>query len=467
MPTLAERRNGVAQTSGDGHAKSDHWLAWGGPCLKSAGDPWTVKGYLVRFTSADDPDLSKQFFNAKTNFGDHTKSPIYYDHGINGEIKRVQIGTGTLKIDSSGVWIDGQLDKANRYARMVAKLRDECAKKSLPFGWSSGTASHLVEVQDVKSKTGTVEWIKKWPLGLDASLTPTPCDPDNHIQPLKSYKGVSLKEMLPEQDASAELEADETEPFEYDPQAKVGHTMCAKMANCHAGITAALMNKGAIGLNEYGALHGQFADSMQNFHTSLGDVAHRPIDNWDREEAYYKSGDMMKTIGDAYHAGLTRAFNAGADHMLTRGHVSKKEHGEMKKSFDGHIVSFIDDMDGGIRDRKLDAIGSPWLPIKTFSGDFTDRGSMKLADEADALLGSVNACIKNAKSLTDRFADLKGTREKSGDKLGVKATGHIEETVTALTGLVASLKKLIGFTSPQDAAKARLAEAEAFERQIK
>jgi HK97 family phage major capsid protein len=81
-------------------------------------------------------------------------------------------------------------------------------------GWSSGTASHLVE----KEKSGKATWIRSWPLGLDASLTPTPAEPRNGVQPLKSIKVEPLMESEPmddlveestDQDGSAEPEAED------------------------------------------------------------------------------------------------------------------------------------------------------------------------------------------------------------------------------------------------------------------
>jgi len=61
------------------------------------------------------------------------------------------------------------------------------------LGWSSGTAGHLVE----EERKGNAVWIKSWPLGLDASLTPTPAEPRNTAQPLKSIKFEPLEGSTP------------------------------------------------------------------------------------------------------------------------------------------------------------------------------------------------------------------------------------------------------------------------------
>ena len=64
------------------------------------------------------------------------------------------------------------------------------------LGFSSGTAAHLVEREQAPQGKGV--HIKMWPLGLDGSLTPTPCDPHNRAVPLKS-----LNLALPEVEAAA------------------------------------------------------------------------------------------------------------------------------------------------------------------------------------------------------------------------------------------------------------------------
>ena len=54
------------------------------------------------------------------------------------------------------------------------------------MGWSSGTAAHLVE----REPMGRAAKIVSWPLGLDASLTPTPAEPRNVTMPLKAWEPV-------------------------------------------------------------------------------------------------------------------------------------------------------------------------------------------------------------------------------------------------------------------------------------
>ena len=62
------------------------------------------------------------------------------------------------------------------------------------MGWSSGTASHLVERQITAKST----WIKSWPLGLDDTLTPVPAEPRNEAIPLKSWQPEELNTTIAE-----------------------------------------------------------------------------------------------------------------------------------------------------------------------------------------------------------------------------------------------------------------------------
>jgi HK97 family phage major capsid protein len=138
-------------------------------------DGGRVAGYLVRFSkSVDDKDLTGDYFAPDTDYGEADKSPVLYQHGMDKLLGRKRIGTGDLKRDDVGVWIEAQLNMRDEYEKAIYEL----AKKG-KLGWSSGTAGHLVE----RDRSGK---ITAWPLGLDASLTPTPAEPRNHAVTLKS-----------------------------------------------------------------------------------------------------------------------------------------------------------------------------------------------------------------------------------------------------------------------------------------
>jgi len=137
-----------------------------------------VAGYLVRFSTADEPDFTGDFFTKETDFGQHAVTPVYYHHGLDTKLRKRQLGAGSLIKDEFGVWIESQLNLRDEYEKAVYEMV-ETGKQ----GWSSGSASHLVERQP----EGKANRIIRWPLGLDASLTPTPAEPRNSAIPLKTY----------------------------------------------------------------------------------------------------------------------------------------------------------------------------------------------------------------------------------------------------------------------------------------
>ncbi|RLC77702.1 MAG: hypothetical protein DRJ03_26405 [Chloroflexi bacterium] len=153
-------------------------VAFGGAV--KALDNQHIGGYLVRFSTADDPDLRGDFFSKATDFGfaDTLTSPIYLNHtaplatrdGKNVIVKE-KIGEATLAMDEIGILVDAVLYNREIYENMLDSL-----------GWSSGTAAHLVQREPV----GKAYHITRWPLGLDASLTPIPAEPRNAVVPFKS-----------------------------------------------------------------------------------------------------------------------------------------------------------------------------------------------------------------------------------------------------------------------------------------
>lgn len=155
----------VAAKMGIVEQTDDTIVMFGSPIKALGGGK--VGGYLVRFTDENTPDLVGDFFNAKTDFDfdDGDKTTVYYNHGLDDTLKTRKLGTGTLKKDEHGVWVEAQLQMRDAYERWIYEMVE-----SGKMGWSSGTLPNLVEVEAV----GKSQWIKFWPLGKDASITPTP-----------------------------------------------------------------------------------------------------------------------------------------------------------------------------------------------------------------------------------------------------------------------------------------------------
>lgn len=158
-------------------------------------DNGRVGGYLVRFTTESDPDISpmRDFFTADTDFDveswDAAKSSVYYNHGLDSQLGKRKLANAAMKMDEVGVWVEAQLEMRDEYEKAIYDLA-----KAGKLGWSSGTASHLIE----RERIGESHRIKRWPLGLDASLTPIPAEPRN--------SAVSLKSLLEEETKSRTLE---------------------------------------------------------------------------------------------------------------------------------------------------------------------------------------------------------------------------------------------------------------------
>jgi hypothetical protein len=157
--------------------------------LKSLGDG-RFGGYLVRFTDATKKDLAGDYFTRETDFGikSGATTPIYFNHRLplptrDGKeiVIKAKIGEGTLTVDEDGVLIDAIVYNREKYEKAIVE-----AGKQKKLGWSSGSASHLID----RDEDGH---IKHWPLGLDASLTPIPCEPQNSAVPAKSYAALKFQ----------------------------------------------------------------------------------------------------------------------------------------------------------------------------------------------------------------------------------------------------------------------------------
>lgn len=149
-----------------------------------------VAGYGILFTDETSTDLAGDFFTAETNFEAEAcayKSSTYYHHGLDKTIGKKKLTVSEFKIDEVGVWFEAQLDLRDRYQAAIYGL----AQKG-ELGWSTGTAPHLVE----REAKGEANWIKQWPLGLDISLTPTPCESRTAAVAVKSLPESDIKAIL-------------------------------------------------------------------------------------------------------------------------------------------------------------------------------------------------------------------------------------------------------------------------------
>jgi HK97 family phage major capsid protein len=164
----------------EGKSLGDDALVSFGGNIKAVDEDGRIGGYLVLFGDQKNTDLEGDFFTKQTDFGPFERSLVFYHHGQDATLKRTILDdNATLSVDDVGVWIEAQLDMRNAYEKEIFG-----AVKAGKMGWSSGTLPHLIDVK----QWGNVYEIKRWYLGLDASITPIPAEPKTKVVPLKSLQ---------------------------------------------------------------------------------------------------------------------------------------------------------------------------------------------------------------------------------------------------------------------------------------
>ncbi len=170
-----------------------------------------VKGYLVRFGSPNAVDLEGDYFGPETDFGFPVKAGsrvplnLYYHHGMDQKVGRKSIGTGYVKMDETGLWYEAQIDLADEYGRMIAKLAKEGK-----MGFSSGAAGHLVE----RKSTGMASQIVRWPIA-EASITPTPAEWRNTVKSIEDYYGMGMEGEMEEMEEMVPPPAPDQSPEDF------------------------------------------------------------------------------------------------------------------------------------------------------------------------------------------------------------------------------------------------------------
>lgn len=186
----------------------DETLVFEGGAIKALDDSGRVGGYLVLFGSPDltDATTDRDYFTPETDFGldTATKSRLYYHHGLTKKLGNRVLGIGSMKIDDAGVWLESQLELRDKYEQKIYE-----AIKQGKMGLSSGSALHLVRKE--RQDNGAHK-ITSWPLGLDATITPTPAEPRTLALPIKSLPDAdadeAIKLMAEGDDASGGATAD-------------------------------------------------------------------------------------------------------------------------------------------------------------------------------------------------------------------------------------------------------------------
>ena len=176
-----------------------------GGAVKALGEG-KIGGYLVRFTDMQSPDLTGDYFTADTELGTVEALPVLYHHGQDAMIGKRVLGSGKLRKDDIGLWVEAQLALRDEYEASIYKLAEDGK-----LGWSSGAVAHLVEREQ---KTASVSWIKMWWVA-EASLTPTPAEPRNEAATMKSGEAATPEDAV-KASASVATENDGTENITED-----------------------------------------------------------------------------------------------------------------------------------------------------------------------------------------------------------------------------------------------------------
>ncbi len=308
-----------------------------------------VSGYLVRFSGEDQPDLEGEFFTKQTDFdirpGERT--PIYYHHGQDPMLGKRIIGEGSMLLDDVGVWVEGQLKLRDNWERAVREmgLRGK-------LNWSSGTAPHLVE-KETKDKA---VWIKRWPLRLDASMTPTPAEPAI-VADMKSYRAMewpSLKAYLPEElvigTGSADAGQDTKEPTK-EAAKDVAKTRRLIMRVMQSGGKFHVMNT-----DEDGNVTGlpiETRDTQEEAQAYI-DEANKPPEMKMWERAMQENRDAIQKIV----AAVQRPAVAPTGSYLTKGWAEPRKAATQNEWLDWTIAFLANDT------AALKRMGSEWTKFK-------------------------------------------------------------------------------------------------------
>jgi HK97 family phage major capsid protein len=171
---IAAWRSKIDKEGPPSAGKDEELIAFGSE-LKDLGGG-KIGGYLVRFTTKHDPDLTGDYFDKDTELHVPDRLELLYAHGQDSTLKRRVLGKVTTKTDDAGLWAEAQMNLRDEYEKAIYNMAKEGK-----LGFSSGALSHLVE----REPAGKAMHIKSWWIG-EASLTPSPAEYRNSVMTLKS-----------------------------------------------------------------------------------------------------------------------------------------------------------------------------------------------------------------------------------------------------------------------------------------
>lgn len=233
----------AAAVNGAPMKASDTMVAWG-DAVKALGDG-RVGGYLVRFSSEADPDLTGEWFTRATYYGprDGDGADTLVHHGFPLKAGLEELADRLLsplrtRKDEVGIFAEAVLDMADEYEKMLYQLVEQGK-----LAWSSGAPGHMVRRKDSGE-------ITRWPIA-EGSLTPTPAEPRNRVitlkalaatpksvEPMDSAAAAHTRDNQEERTMGDEVKVEKVETGGVDVQALVEGAVAKALADFQAKLEA-------------------------------------------------------------------------------------------------------------------------------------------------------------------------------------------------------------------------------------
>jgi len=147
-----------------------------------------VGGYLALWGGPEEKDLTGEWFTPQTAgltriYDAVGKLPMLYAHGKDAPGFELVGAYDVLLPDATGLWAEGQLDKANRYYQAVQDL--------IRIGVLGQSSQTLASARQVAADGEIKQWVI-----AEGSLTPSPADArmiDRPVEELKAvYKALNI-----------------------------------------------------------------------------------------------------------------------------------------------------------------------------------------------------------------------------------------------------------------------------------
>lgn len=287
----------------DGYERGEMKIYGGALQVKSiTADTVTVAGYGVLFGGTD---LDGDTFTKSTAFALERmkRVPVFYDHAMDDDLDDTPLGyVKEMHQDDTGLWIEAQLNRNQRYTQAVMRLIESRA-----VGWSSGSVSHLV-----RREGGA---IRSWPI-VEFSLTPTPAES-------RLSGAVSAK------NADPALPVDIDNPDQFQVEDYMSAESIAGLQEQITALTAAITNmktpadqqaedqpaKANPAIDELKAQNKALTDQVQQIMNLLDTEPAQRIgyvtpDGGTADRNVKSFGDFVKAIGRRDHKRLTEVYGA-------------------------------------------------------------------------------------------------------------------------------------------------------------